>query len=64
MNIKSWKVVRDGDGWGVEDAAGILENQEPLPTNRAAVNFAANLQRAADEWRGCQNYWSQSCFGE
>lgn len=61
---RKWKVVKDGNGWGVEDAAGILENQEPFETNAAARNFALELQRAHDEWRGVQNYWSQTRFGE
>lgn len=59
----TWKVVRDGDGWGVLDRNDIFENQEPM-TKARAEEFHRNLISADEAESANQRYWSQSCFGE
>lgn len=48
---KTFTVVSNGnDGYGVRcDQDGCLENEEPFPTERQAVNFWMELTQAWEE---------------
>lgn len=59
-----WVVVKDGTGWGVADAKGILENQEPFKSKEEAKAFRAAIYQAHNDWNANLAYWSSSRFGE
>lgn len=62
-NKHTYKIERDGNGWGVTDAEGFV-NPAPFVSKKDAEKFKRECLQDHADIASNNAYWAQSCFGE